>query len=74
MTSTKATQCRTTFRKCLNNSSNPDIRELHKETSKDTNIQYDTYKSTREAITEIRKETVSQISKLTTQKLVICAI
>ena len=33
LTSTKATQCRTTFRLCLKHSSNPDIRGIHKDTS-----------------------------------------
>ena len=70
--STKAIQCRTTFRQCLKKSSNSDI--IYKDTSNNTNIQYDTYKSTREALKVIRDETLSEISKLTTQKLVISSI
>lgn len=74
MTSSKAVQCRTTFRQILKNSPNSDIREIYKETSKNANVQYDTYKSTREVIKDIRNKTISQISKLTTQKLVISAM
>ena len=74
MTSSKTVQCRTTFRQCLKHSTNPDIRELHKNTSENTNIQYDTYKSTREVIKDIRNKTITHISHLTTQKLVISAI
>ena len=73
--STKFTQCQTTFRLCLKNSVNVDIRRIYEETSKNCNIQYDCYKSTREALKDIRDNTVTKIkNKLSTQKLVISAI
>ena len=34
----------------VRNSTNADIRRLYNETSKDINVQYDTYKNTREVI------------------------
>ena len=42
-TSTKHTLCQVTFRKCLKNSINEDIRYLHNATSEKTNIQYDSF-------------------------------
>ena len=39
-----------TYRLCLRNSTNAAIRHLYNETSKDINVQYDTYKNTREVI------------------------
>ena len=39
--STKHILCQVTFRKCLKNSINEDIRYLHNATSEGTNIQYD---------------------------------
>ena len=75
MTSTKFTQCQVTFRQSLNHSVNADLRRIYNETKKDTNIQYDTYCSSRDAIKSIRDKTLSNISsKLTTQKLVISVI
>ena len=73
--STKFTQCQVTFRLCLRNSINADIRRLYNETSKDINVQYDTYKNTREVIKDTRLETKDRIeNELTTQKLVIKSI
>ena len=48
--SIKFTQNQVTFRLCLRNSTNADIRRLFNDTSKDINVQYDTYKNTREVI------------------------
>ena len=48
--SIKFTQNQVTFRLCLRNSTNADIRRLFNATSKDINVQYDTYKDTREVI------------------------
>ena len=73
--STKFTQCQVTFRLCLRNSINADIRRLYNETSKDINVQYDTYKNTHEVIKNTRLETKDRIeNELTTQTLVIKSI
>ena len=73
--STRFTQCQTTFRNALKNSSNKDIKKLHQVTMKGTNIQTDSYLSTRDAIKKIRSRTETQIKEeLTTQSLVIKAI
>ena len=59
----------------VRNSTNADIRRLYNETSKDINVQYDTYKSTHEVIKNTRLETKDRIeNELTTQKLVIKSI
>ena len=50
-------QCQVTFRLCLRNSTNVDIRRIYNNTSKDKNVQYDTYKNTRKVIKNIRLET-----------------
>ena len=42
-TSTKHTLCQVTFRKCVKNSINEDIRYMHDATSEKTNIQYDSF-------------------------------
>ena len=52
-----------TFRLCLRNSANADIRRLYNETSKYINVQYDTYKNTREVIENTRLETKDRIEK-----------
>ena len=73
--STKFTPCQVTFRLCLQNSTNADIGRLYNETSKDINVQYDTYKNTLEVIKNTRLETKDRIeNELTTQKLVIKSI
>ena len=71
--SSKASQCRTTFRNCIKNSQNFDIRTIHDET-KNTNVQFDTYTTTRDVINAIRNDNLSDILTLTTQKLVINAM
>ena len=73
--STRFTQCQVTFRKALQTSTNPNIRNLHKNTSKDTNVQYDQYISTKEAIKHIRNMKEDRIKgELQSQSLVITAI
>ena len=73
--STKFTQCQVTFRLCLRNSTNADIRRLFNDTSKDKNVQYNTYKNTREVIKNTQLQTKDRIeNELTTQKLVIKSI
>ena len=59
----------------VRNSTNADIRRLYNETSKDINVQYDTYKNTHEVIKNTRLETKDRIeNELTTQTLVIKSI
>ena len=73
--SIKFSQCQTSYRLCLKRSSCDDIRHIYNETSRNINIQYDNYKSTREVIKEVRKNTENRIiSNLTTQKLVLKSI
>ena len=73
--SIKFTQNQVTFRLCLRSSTNADIRRLFNDASKDINVQYDTYKNTREVIKNTRLETKSRIeNELTTQKLVFKSI
>ena len=73
--STRFAQCQLTFRNALKNSSNKNINKLHQVTKKGTNIQADSYLSTRDAIKKIRSKTETQIEEeLTTQSLVIKAI
>ena len=73
--STRFTQCQLTFRNALKNSSNKNINKLHQVTKKGTNIQAESYLTTRDAIKKIRSTTETQIKdELTTQSLVIKAI
>ena len=73
--STRFTQCQATFRNALKNSSNKNNNKLHQVTKKGTNIQADSYLSTRDAVKKIRSRTETQIKEeLTTQSLVIKAI
>ena len=73
--STRFTQCQVTFRKSLQNSTNPNIRNLYKLTSKDTNVQYDQYISTKDALKQIRGMKEDRIKgELQSQSLVITAI
>ena len=52
-----------------------DIRCFYNETSKGINVQYDTYKNTREVIKNTQLQTKDRIeNELTTQKLVIKSI
>ena len=72
--STRHTQCQVTFRKALSNSKNGNIRCIH-ESTKTTNVQYDRFLSTKDAITQIRNLDETRIrTELTTQSLVIKSI
>ena len=53
--STKLIQCQSVIRQRLKNSPNADIRAIYEDTSKGTNVQYDTFRSTRNVIKSIRK-------------------
>ena len=52
--SIKFIQCHTTIRNTLKSSLNNDMKELWKETSHHTNIQYDQYRNTKHALTTIQ--------------------
>ena len=54
--STKFLQCQTVSRKALQSSPNEDIDKLWMETSDYKNIQYDTYKNTKDVLSTIRKQ------------------
>ena len=53
--STKFIQCQSVLRNNLKNSVNPDIQELHRETSKGKNVQVDQFNSTKQVLKSIRK-------------------
>ena len=73
--STRFAQCQSTFRKALKNSSNNDIKKLHRVTQKGPNIQTDSYLSTRDAIKKIRAITETEFrEELSTQSLVVKSI
>ena len=73
--STRFAQCQCTFRKALKKSANSNIKKLHMETKKGSNIQTDSYLTTRDAIKEIRKKTETEIKEeLSTQSLVVKSI
>ena len=71
--SDRFTQCQVTLRNKLKNSKNRDICEIY-DITKEKNITYDQYKTTREAVADIRKGIASDTTKLTTQGLVITSI
>ena len=48
--SSRFTQCQFVFRKALKNSKNDNIKTIHKDTQKGSNIQSDSYHSTRDAM------------------------
>ena len=70
-TSTKHTLCQVTFRKCLKNSINDDIRYLHNTTSEKTNIQYDSFHTTKLALKKIWEDKKSKVESLQVQSTVI---
>ena len=73
--STRFTQCQLTFRKALKNSTNENINKLHQVTQKGTNVQTESYLSTRDAIKKIRSSTETAIKEeLSTQSLVVKSI
>ena len=71
--SDRFTQCQVTLRNKFKNSSNQDIVEIY-DVSKGKNITYDQYKSTREAINDIRNDVEIDTSTFTTQGLVVKTI
>ena len=72
--STRHIQCQETFRNKLRKSSNHNIRKTHKST-RNINIQYDKFNSTRETLKHIRSSDVSCLmEKLTTQSVVVKSI
>ena len=62
--STKFIQCQLTIRNCINNSTNEDLKFIHQETSQGKNVQYDTFKSTREVLKVMRKGKEEHIATL----------
>ena len=70
-TNTKHTLCQVTFRKCLKNSINDDIRYLHNTTSEKTNIQYDSFYTTKLALKKIREDKKSKVESLQVKSTVI---
>ena len=60
-----------TFRKRLKNSINEDIRYLHNATSEKTNIQYDSFHTTRLALKKIREDKKLKVESLQVQRTVI---
>ena len=72
--STRHIQCQVTFRSKIKSSSNANIRNIHASTTS-TNVQYDQFNTTREALKQVRLNDESYlIEKLTTQSLVIKSI
>ena len=72
--SARAFQLKTNFRKVLSQSKNEDIKQLHEITRDQCNIQYDQYKSSRDAIKAIKLRSEEHVINLTTQGLVVKAI
>lgn len=71
--STKALQCRVNFRCKLSTSPNADIRQMQYDSSPN-NIKYDQYKSSRDAIKDIRNTSENRILKMLSQGLIMRAI
>ena len=59
--SVKFIQCQTTYRNALKSSLNDDIKSLWRSTSQGMNIQYDTYRNTKEVLKAIRSEHVDRL-------------
>ena len=67
--SIKFTQCQSTLRNALKSSPNDSVNHLWKLTSNHTNIQYDTYNSTKEVIKKFRSSQEDKLKNhLTSQK------
>ena len=74
LVSVRYTQCQATLRNILRNSKNADINHIHEETAA-ANIQYDIYKSSKDAIKTLRSLNKDRIeNKLTSQKLIISSV
>ena len=69
--STKFTLCQVTRRKCLEHSLNEDIRYLHNVASEKSNIQYDSFHSSKQALKKIRDDKKSKIETLQVQGSVV---
>ena len=75
MVSTRFTQCQTVSRNNLQKSSNNDVVRIYYDTNCDTNLQFDQFKSTKEVITQYRKNKEDRLTTvLTTQSLTIKSI
>ena len=70
--STKLIQCQSVIRQRLKNSPNADIRAIYEDTSKGTNVQYDTFQSTRNVIKSVRKTKEDRVvQELKSQELTL---
>ena len=58
------------FRKCLKNSTNEDTRYLHTTTSEKTNIQYDSFDTTKIALKKIREDKKMKVESLQVQSAI----
>ena len=75
MVSTRFTQCQTVSRNNLQKSSNNDVVRIYYDTNCDTNLQFDQFKSTKEVITQYRKNKEDRLTTvLTTQSLTIKSV
>ena len=61
--STKLIQCQSVIRQRLKNSPNADIRAIYEDTSKGSNVQYDTFQSTRNVIKSIRNTKEDRVAQ-----------
>ena len=73
--SVKFIQCQTVIRNALKSSPNHEIKQLWKETSQHTNVQYDQYQNTKQVLTAIRKDHEDRINHdLKSQGFIISSI
>ena len=72
--STKFEQCPVTIRKSLKKSSNEDIRELFQITSVGSSIKYDSFQSTRKALTQTRLSKIEKITGLKCQSEIVTSV
>ena len=70
-TSAKHTLCQLTFRQCLKNSINNDIRNLYSLTSQKSDMQYDSFQTIKAALKKIHEEKTAKIESLKVQGAVI---
>ena len=66
--STKFLQCQTFLRNALKSSPNDNIRSLWKNTSSGTNIQYDIYRNTKEALKAVQHEHKDRLQNILTSQ------
>ena len=75
MASTRFTLCQTVIRNDLQKSSNNEVVRIYYDTNCDTILQYDQFKSTKEVITQYRKNKEDRLTTvLTTQSLTIKSV